>query len=973
MHSLRRHARKWANRRGVASVLAMMFLIIFGSLVAAMAIASTGNIRTAAMHLHVMRAMSAAETGLQVAEQRLAEAAGRFVVSESTVDAAFTQALWTGNSSAIGTYTVLPPPSGYSEASTPSGIAEALVNRHNADMNVITGAEFISSAFIGSAPSGTDASTFMLDNWVYTPAVAVEPAEQENAIPPAFQIRYAPLANGEHIRVIVDGFVFDYSRNNEPIRRTISRDFRLIKRVNSVIISPSRIMIGKNVRVNGDLGARYDDITYDMGDPLVLRSDFAGLDPVLDAKLADFYAGVDSYDVDGDNRLRTGHPIESLGIPANDTDYDADGDDDIAFGDVTGDGYVDEFDIFILHYDADGDGRVTLSAALIAGTPAEAAGATPEFVNASGEPVDDDLALMIDASNPDRNRNGISGWNDINGDGRYQPGTEPPLDYDSNTATYADVALGWRDGYIDRFDQYAKVAGRLIFKVAAADWEAEQGDYSARLRGPIRPADGESPLRFEADESELPDISADSFTATTAALVAAADGDDFWTQVATQLGTTVAALSTWTTADNPGGTDSPEFIAVWDDADLDGVPDNASEAYFEKSPFNSPSYADWYYRPVFRRMTFRNVVIPMGLNALFDDCQFIGVTLVQTYTANTHPHWTNYGKMVLSDTLGYPVPAYPRTVYGDDASEPASDVIGEPYLPDSARPPSQLLEKATEPLDKADVLISEVATYDPTAYAALPDPLVIDGHRVVDTKKYSNNIRFHDCLFVGSIVSQNPANYTQVRNKLQFTGATRFLQQHPDDPNSALLNPDPEDMEEIAKSSMMLPNYSVDIGSFNSPAEQDVQLKGAIIAGVLDVRGNASIQGALLLTFKPVYGEGPLVDIHGNPIGNPAGFNASIGYFGPDDGDYESLDPESLPLVDATRIVGWDLDGDGLADLGPDETPTAEQLAAGATAVPWNGYGFVELSYDPDMNLPDGLLLPLQIAPEAGSYMEGHQ
>src|SRR5690606_27116178 len=52
-----------AARRGVASVLAMMFLILFGSLVAAMAVASTGNIRTAASHLSVMRAQAAAETG----------------------------------------------------------------------------------------------------------------------------------------------------------------------------------------------------------------------------------------------------------------------------------------------------------------------------------------------------------------------------------------------------------------------------------------------------------------------------------------------------------------------------------------------------------------------------------------------------------------------------------------------------------------------------------------------------------------------------------------------------------------------------------------------------------------------------------------------------------------------------------------------------------------------------------------------
>jgi len=959
------------SRRGVASVLAMMFLIIFGSLVAAMAIASTGNIKTAAMHLHVMRAMSASETGMQVAQQRLMEASNRFVVSRSDIDAAYTTALWTGNTGAMGEFIVLPPASGFNETTEPAGMAQALVNHHNSDLNIIAGAEFIAEASVGGAPAGTDATIYKLDNWVYTPAIAIESAAA-GELPPAFQIRYVPLADGKHIRVIVDGFAFDYGRNNEPIRRTISRDFEIVKRVNAAIISPSRIMIGKNVSVIGDLGASYEDIEFDMGDPLVLRSDFFGLDPILDAKLTDFFAGLATHDVDHDNRLRVQHPVESGGIPSAANDYDSDGDDDNAFVDITNDGFVDEIDIFIRHYDADLDGRVTLSAALIDGTPAGAAGVSPEFVDDDGNPIDDDLAMLIDGGTPDRNNNGVFGWNDLNGNGKYDPATEPLLDYDPNTGTYPDRELGYRDGFIDYMDLYAKVHGSLAFRVSSSAWETAQGDLSERLRGPIRPNEGSSPQYFEAVTSMLPDLTADSFSDTENALLAAANGDAFWTQVAAQLGTSEAALETWTEAMNPAGADQPYFIATWADDNYDGIPDNAADAYFEKSPFNSPTFADWYYRPVFRNFRFRDAILPMGLNALFINCEFIGVIRVETHTENTHPHWTVYGKLDLDDDLGYPVATFPRTLFGDDDDEDPDDIIGDPYLPDSARPPEQLAELAVQPLDKADVPLSEVGLYSADDYDALVDPLVINGKRVVDTKKFSNNCRFHDCLFVGSIVSAATENYTQVRNKLQFTGATRFLQEHPLDPESALLNPDPEDMTEIRKSSMMLPNYSVDIGSFNSPPEQDVQLKGAIIAGVLDVRGNANIKGSLLLTFRPVHGEGPLVDVNGAPIGNPAGFNASLGYFGPEDGDFESLDPATLPEVDGVRIVGWDLDGDGLADLGPDEDPTAEQLAAGAVTVPWNGYGRVELSYDPDMTLPDGLMLPLQVAPQAGTYQEGH-
>src|SRR6185295_10344927 len=94
LKQLRRKA--FSTRRGVVSVVSMMFLILFGSLAAAMAIMSKGNIITAATHQHVIRAQGAAETGLAVAEQRLAEAVNRFVVEKGTIDGAFGLKLWNG-------------------------------------------------------------------------------------------------------------------------------------------------------------------------------------------------------------------------------------------------------------------------------------------------------------------------------------------------------------------------------------------------------------------------------------------------------------------------------------------------------------------------------------------------------------------------------------------------------------------------------------------------------------------------------------------------------------------------------------------------------------------------------------------------------------------------------------------------------------------------------------------------------------
>ncbi|MBS0198583.1 MAG: hypothetical protein JSR77_17675 [Planctomycetes bacterium] len=940
----------WRTRRGVAAVLAMMFLILFGSLSAAMAIASKGNITTAATHLHVGRAQSAAETGLAVAKARLAEAANQFLISESTVDATFGTNLWQGNLGSLGTTQVLPPKTGRQDGSMPGGLAAAVAAAHALDQDIVTQIG-VSTPTIANRQAGASTSEYAASYWVYTPAVALESRRTGETLPPlAYSITYAPLANGTDVRAIVTGYDLSYSRAGQFVTRTIMQDFRMAKRVKHAIVSSSRVMIGKNVLVSGGMGLRYTGVTYNNGDPLVLKSDFKGLSSVLDNKLNAFYAGLGTYDVDGDNRLRVGHPTESQGIPSGTTDYDGDGQPDNAFQDVTGDGFVDELDIFIRQYDRNGDGKVTLSSALTAGTPA--AGLTPEFT------ADDDLALLIDSSNPDRNKNGVYGFVDSNGNGKWDVG-EAFLDYDPVLNVNRDQVLGYRDGFIDKKDQYAKVSGKLTFRATQAAWAAAQGPPSAKMRGPLRPDEGESAVSYGATDSELPSVNTSIFTSTQTRLQSAADGDPFDRQVASNLGISTTQLATYIETRAAGGT-VPRYLRLDRDTNNDGLPDNSSTAYFEKMPFNSPSYSDWYYRPVYENMVFRDVQIPMGNNGLFRNCTFIGVTWVRSDTANTHVLWGEYGKMQLDATTHRPKPAVTRTIYGDDTTETSYPSM----LPSTAIPPQQMILMAQTPMDKADIPNSQVS--GTVGYNLLPNPLVIDGKRVTDTKSRSNNIRFHDCLFVGSIVSDAPQNYTQSRNKMQFTGKTRFVSAHPDHPDDAAYNPQSADKAEIAKSSMMLPGYSVDLGSFNSPPEQNLQLKGAIIAGVMDVRGNASIDGALLMTFSPTLGQAPLIDANGNAMGNPAGFNTTLGYFGPTDGDSESLDPSTLPVVNGQRIVGWDTDGDGLADVGADQSqPT------GSTAVPFYGYGRVQLRWDPKMALPNGIMLPMQMDVLAGTYQEG--
>ncbi len=983
------------SRRGVVSVLAMMFLVLFGSLVAAMAISTQGNIRTSSTHLQVTQALGAAETGLIVAQNRIALAAGRFVVEESEMSPDFVESLWLGELNGWGNFTVIANPLGYDDV--PAGMAEALLFLHSLDANIIVESDSdINVPMMTAAWPEADPAVYKAEDWVVTPIIAVDAPGNNGPPPSGYQIVYAPLANGTDIRIIVIGY--DFQANRPPMTRTIMQDYRIVKRIDHAVVSPSRILIGKNVQIVGGLGVRYNQVDFENGDPLLTKSDFRHIDPVLDSKIEALYAvaGDPAIDVDGDNRLRPEHPIEGPAIPSG---YGMDGGDPdpaSAFDDVTKDGFVDEFDLFINHYDSDGDGRIEIAT---------------EFLDANGNIVDADLAYLIDSGTPDRNRNGVFGFKDVNSNGRYDDdGSEEFLDWywysgvGDPVKRYADYDLGYLDGYIDLMDRYVKLDGTLVFGIEESAWALANPDYNAAIMGAIRANKSDAPRIFGASEQDLPLITADSFTDSETAIQAAADGDEFWQQVADNLGIPINQLDGYVENHESGdsyidGTGNeifyPRYLRVDPDLDLDGLPDNWATASYEPIPFNAPTPVDWYYRPVFEHMIFRDVQIPEGLNGLFIDCTFVGATYVRVHAQNENfldPNkpqipWNEYGKMVFDTTIGRPKLVRSRWVFGDDPDEYDASTgfcdcppLDATVLPPEAQPPNQLLLMATSPIDKGDIPASQVAGYSPEDYAALPDPLVIETMRdlgggmqlvptrVTDTRPYSNNIRFHDSLFVGSIVSDVPQEYTHVRNKLQFTGKTRFLEQHPTDDS---LNPEEIDLAELAKSSMMLPNFSVDVGTFNSPPEQEVRLHGAIIAGVLDVRGDTEIEGSLLLTFAPVFGEGPLKDINGEPIGNPAGFNTSLGYFGPDDGDEESLDPLTLPEVDGVRIVGWDLDGDGFADLGPWEQPTQEELDAGAVTIPFNGFGRIRLHFDPEAELPDGLMLPVKALPIRATYKEG--
>lgn len=288
----------------------------------------------------------------------------------------------------------------------------------------------------------------------------------------------------------------------------------------------------------------------------------------------------------------------------------------------------------------------------------------------------------------------------------------------------------------------------------------------------------------------------------------------------------------------------------------------------EQMPFEAPSPYDYYERPVFKDMIFTDTRIPQGTNALFINCTFIGCTYIEADVNNFVPAPPDH------DNPGINIFHY--TGMWSDAS-------GTAKHPD---------------LD----------AHFQTVYPGL-----------TDSKQMGNNIRFDNCTFEGAIVTSSPMQFSHTRNKLTFTGTTRFII----DGSSHLS----EDEKKLYKrSTLMAPNFSIEMGTFIAPndATETVELSGTIVAGVLDMRGQVKINGTILTTFEPKAGEGPVL---GDTSPN---FNTTLGYFMKSAGDQEMVD-----------------------------------------SLPSNGLGVIQVRYDPTLPMPDGILGPIELKPEYATYFEG--
>lgn len=100
-----------------------------------------------------------------------------------------------------------------------------------------------------------------------------------------------------------------------------------------------------------------------------------------------------------------------------------------------------------------------------------------------------------------------------------------------------------------------------------------------------------------------------------------------------------------------------------------------------------------------------------------------------------------------------------------------------------------------------------------------------------------NNVRFENCQFNGVIVTGVPNDFKWKRNMLYFTGSAIF--------NNTV-------MEETT---ILAPNFNVNLGNTQQlEDESESVLTGLVVGGIVDVRGNANIDGTILSMYDP----GPL-------------------------------------------------------------------------------------------------------------------
>jgi Tfp pilus assembly protein PilX len=98
-----------------------------------------------------------------------------------------------------------------------------------------------------------------------------------------------------------------------------------------------------------------------------------------------------------------------------------------------------------------------------------------------------------------------------------------------------------------------------------------------------------------------------------------------------------------------------------------------------------------------------------------------------------------------------------------------------------------------------------------------------------NTSTYYNNVRFENCTFNGTIITDVPNQLKWQNNCLYFTGEAAF-----------------NNTSSIQEATILAPHFNVNLGNTNPVQSDNNVLTGAIVGGIVDIRGNAQIYGTII-------------------------------------------------------------------------------------------------------------------------------
>ncbi|HEY7115577.1 MAG TPA: hypothetical protein VH475_03265 [Tepidisphaeraceae bacterium] len=494
----------------------------------------------------------------------------------------------------------------------------------------------------------------------------------------ALQIRQHPIGAGDamdstYIRVSSVGTYGAASKS-------VSVDFKIDKKVKFAIVGKVPIQIGRNTLVEGPIAMT----SPNKFPPIMQLSDFRHLTPGLQTKIDAFNQFLENNHKGYDNRISVNNPDEyGKAAAAGYTDYN-------------GDSFVDEYDLFLKEFDKNGDKAID----------------TGEFTNPStGKLYDTDLFKAMDSLGA------------------------PMFAGDTTRA-------GYQDGIIDNRDAYTKVRGQIDIAATANAWSSNLAPshetIQDMIQGPVQNSDGSADpsVKFGVDSSEVFDLSPGNFD--TSGFRNKTGPENGATSTTTSGGQVTISNKVLAASDAALGPQSVQVttpgntsfkagdVVLKSDFDAANASLPASKKATaalpvntanEKTPYGSASWQATYQRPVFKNMHFKNVRIPKGMNALFDNCTFDGVTYVELTTNITNSA-------------------------GQTTTNPNDGMTWSKKM-------------------KSGSFDANTALTSATSYGYVQ----------------GNNLRFNNCSMNGPVASDVPTAYTHFTDTMEFTGSTMFNNQ----------------------------------------------------------------------------------------------------------------------------------------------------------------------------------------------------